>query len=525
MKPTILLPSALCLAAGTLATAAQSAPPPPLPNILYFLVDDMGFSDCGFAGGKDFLTPNIDALARKGVIFQNYYVQPLCSASRSTIMTGRMPNRHGIYGAIVGELPYGLPLDERILPQLLKTSGYTSAITGKWHCGHYRPEYRPTSRGWDHQYGFYTAMLDYFTHKRLAGARAPGWFRDDKPLHEEGYTTHLIAREASRLIKQHAATNTRAAATNANSARQRPIENRESKIENPAPLFLYVPFNAVHSPFQVPPEYEKPYANLTSNRRRLGAMLAVVDEAIGQIYAALVETGMADNTLIIFSSDNGGVSPGTRSDNRPLRAGKGTIYEGGIRSAAFVVWPNHIKPNTTAAPPVHLVDWYPTLAAIAGIDPTAPIPTPLASDNPKSRIQNPKSLDGHNILPLLLEGKPPPRDTLLIVGTSPQRYAYRKGDWKLLVNPNANELHSDARRADPDDITDTEIISKTRLELYNLATDIGETKNLAAAEPARLKQMYAEASAIMRDAAPSLSVTTSKKTAKTGKTGKAKKGK
>jgi len=218
---------------------------------------------------------------------------------------------------------------------------------------------------------------------------------------------------------------------------------------------------------------------------------------------------MADNTLIIFSSDNGGVSPGVRSDNRPLRAGKGTIYEGGVRSAAFVVWPNHIKPNTTAASPVHLVDWYPTLAALVG----ASLATPTQ-----------KPLDGQNILPLLLENTPPVRDTLLLVGTSPQRYAYRKGDWKLLVNPNGAELHTDARRADPDDITDTEIITTARLELYNLATDIGETKNLAPAEPARLKQMYAEASALMRDAAPSLAVTTSKanKTSKTPAKGKKK---
>ena len=491
------------------------------PNIVYFLVDDMGFADCAFNHGKDVFTPNIDALSRKGVILENYYVQPLCSATRCTLMTGRMPNRHGVYGALKTESRYGLPLDERILPQLLKTAGYTSAIVGKWHCGEYKPEYRPMHRGWDHQYGLWYGQIDYFTHFR--GGRED-WYRDDQPLHEKGYSTHLIGQEAIRLIKEHAAATTAngaaapkvmgasssltreqdAPATLAGAAA--PTVNREPETVNrggsaAAPLFLYIPFNADHGPFQVPAEYEKPYPNLKPDRRRVAGMLSVVDEVIGKVYKALQDAGMADNTLIIFSSDNGGVAPGVRTDNSPLRDGKGSIYEGGVRSCGFVIWPGHITPGTKVSAPVQLVDWYPTFAALTGAD--------LSTQK--------KKLDGQNILPLLTEGKAPDRDALLIVGTSIQRYALRMGDWKLLVNPKGPGKGG-AKGGDPDDADDTEVITNDHLELYNLATDIGEKHNLADAEPARLKAMYARAKAMMSDAVPNLATTSGSKAAtKAGK--------
>lgn len=463
MRTTTHTTTLATVATAALATAAvttlAAADTPQSPNIVYLLVDDMGFADLGFNGSKEFRTPNIDALARSGLIFQNYYVQPLCSATRCTLLTGRMPNRHGIYGALKTESRYGLPPDERILPQLLKTAGYTTAITGKWHCGEYKPEYRPMHRGWDHQYGLWYGQIDYFTHER--GGRVD-WYRNDKPLQEKGYSTHLIGQEAIRLIKAQ---------------------------PNDKPLFLYVPFNAVHGPFQAPTEYEKPFASLKPTRRTSAAMLAVVDEVVGKIHAALVDTGKAGNTIIIFSSDNGGVSPGVRADNTPLRDGKGSIYEGGVRSAAFAVWPGKIAPGSTAAP-VHLVDWYPTLAALTGAD--------LAPQK--------KKLDGQNILPLLLEGKAPDRDALLIVGTGGQRYALRMGDWKLLVNPKGPP--APGRRVDPDDEDDTEVITNTHLELYNLATDISEKHNLAASEPDRVKTMHARLQSMMRDAVPNLAAAT-----------------
>ena len=429
------------------------------PNIVYFLVDDMGFADCGFNGGKDLRTPNIDALSTQGTIFQNYYVQPLCSASRACLMTGRLPVHHGVCGALKVESKYGLPLNERILPQALHTAGYTTAICGKWHLGEYQPAYRPMQRGFDHQYGLWYGQIDYFTHVR--GGRVD-WYRDDKALDEPGYSTHLIAKEAMRIIQQ------------------QPKDK---------PLFLYVPFNAVHGPFQVPDSYREPYKNLPPARATLAGMLAAADEAIGQIVTALKAAGMETNTLILFSSDNGGVLPGIRTMNTPLRDGKGSIYEGGLRSGAFAVWPGKIPAGKKVAPPVHLVDWYPTLLKLTGADLAQPLP-----------------LDGLDLWPLLTEGKAPDRDALLLVGTTPQRAAIRMGDWKLLVTPASGPQ---AKTRDPEDEADENPAASGPLavELYNLADDISESRNLAADQPERVKAMRARLDALMKGAVPSLAVT------------------
>ncbi len=438
----------------SLLTAGAALAAPSKPNIIYFLVDDMGFADCGFNGGKDIRTPNIDTLSAKGTVFQNYYVQPLCSAARACLMTGRLPIHNGIYGALKTDSKFGLPLDERTLPQALHTAGYTTAIVGKWHLGEFQPGYRPMQRGFDHQYGLWYGQIDYFTHER--GGRID-WYRDDQPCAEPGYSTHLIAKEAVRLIQQ------------------QPKDK---------PLFLYVPFNAVHGPFQVPESYTEPYKNLRATRATLAGMLAAADEAIGQIMAAVKAANLDSNTLVIFSSDNGGVQPGIRTLNTPLRDGKGTIYEGGVRSAAFAVLPGVIPAGKKVSPPVRLADWYPTLVKLTGADSQQPLP-----------------LDGLDIWPLLTQGKAPDRDAFLIVGTSPQRLALRMGDWKLLVNPNQSQAGA---KKDPDE-EDAGPVAGTaeRVELYNLAEDISETKNLAAAEPERVKAMRARLDALTQDVVPS----------------------
>ncbi len=430
--------------AALLLTARISFAIPAKPNIIYLLVDDMGFADCGFNGGKEIKTPNIDALSKQGTIFANYYVQPLCSAARACLLTGRLPIHHGIYGALKVESKFGLPLDERTLPQALHTAGYTTAICGKWHLGEFAPPYRPRQRGFDHQYGLWYGQIDYFTHRR--GGRVD-WYRDDKPLDEPGYSTFLIAKEAARIIK----------------------EQPKDK-----PLFLYIPFNAVHGPFQVPESYVEPYKNMRPTRATMAGMLAAADEAIGQIVDALKASHMDTNTLIIFSSDNGGVQPGVRTMNTPLRDGKGTIYEGGVRSAAFAVWPGKIPAGKKVTPPVQLADWFPTLVKLTGADAAQALP-----------------VDGKDIMPLLIEGKAPDRDALLIVGTSPNRMAVRMGDWKLLINPNHGTR---GRKADPDEADDNTVTNSQGdvLELYNLAEDISETKNLAASRPERVKEMRAK---------------------------------
>ena len=413
------------------------------PNIVYFLVDDLGYADVGFMGSKDVRTPNIDRLAKEGVVLNSFYVQPVCSPTRAALLTGRYATHTGVYTIVRPGAPWGLPLAERTLPQALREAGYTTAICGKWHLGEFQPDYMPTRRGFDHQYGHMFGALDYFTHIRDG---KHDWYREDKPLQEEGYTTHLIAKEACRLI------------------REKPTDK---------PLFLYVPFNGVHAPYEVPPEYKKAYPNLSGNRQTMAAMLSAVDEAIGQITAALDEKGLRENTLIIFSSDNGGPAPGRVSRNTPLREGKGTIYEGGIRVCAFATWPGRIPAGTTIKEPMHAVDWYPTLLRLAG-----------------ASLEQRLPLDGLDVWPMLTQGAKSPHDAILLAGTAPSRMALRMGDWKLLLNA----TEPGAGQALP--------AGTAKVELYNLVDDIGESKNLAASQPQRARQMRTRLEAFLKDAVP-----------------------
>src|SRR5205807_10464414 len=170
------------------------------PNILFLLIDDLGYTDVGFNGG-DIKTPNIDKLARSGARLASFYVQPVCSPTRAALMTGRYPMRHGLQVGVVRPwAQYGLPLEERTLAQALKAAGYFTAIIGKWHLGHFQRDYLPTMRGFDHQYGHYNGALDYFTHVRDGGF---DWHRNDKVCRDEGYTSVLLGDEAVRLIDRH----------------------------------------------------------------------------------------------------------------------------------------------------------------------------------------------------------------------------------------------------------------------------------------------------------------------------------
>lgn len=425
-----------------LPARAEPESKPAKPNIVYFLVDDLGHTDVGFTGSKEIRTPNIDKLAKGGAILDSFYVQPVCSPTRSCLMTGRYVTRTGVYSIVSPGASWGLPLEERTLPQALREAGYTTAITGKWHLGEFKPEYQPTQRGFDHQYGHFFGAIDYFKHTR--GAKTD-WYRDDKPLAEEGYSTELVAKEACRLI------------------REKPADK---------PLFLYVPFNGVHGPHQVPESYPAAYPDLTGVRKTMAGMVSSVDAAIGQIVAALEEKGLRDNTIILFSSDNGGPSPGKVTMNTPLRAGKGTTYEGGIRVCAFANWPGRI-PVSTIKEPIHAIDWYATLLKLAGA-------------SPEQKLKP----DGLDIWPVLTSGAKSPHDAILLMGTKPGRAAIRMGDWKLLRNP--SEV----------DAEESEDAGKSGLELYNLAEDIGETKNLAASNPEKLKELNTRLDALLKDAVP-----------------------
>ena len=439
MKHFLKFITLFCLLSGSLAVAETT--PATKPNIICILVDDMGYADTGFNGCQDIRTPNIDKLAKQGAVLDSFYAQPVCSPGRAALLTGRYPMHTGIYNVVNPKgtgLRGPLPLAERTLAQALREAGYTTAICGKWHLGSDSPEYMPTKRGFDFQYGYMGGTLDSFTH--AAGDKHIGamdWWRNDVASEDTGYTTHLLAGEACRIIR-----------------------------EQPAgkPFFLYVAPNAVHGPLLSPDEYKKPYANLPKDRMELAAMTAALDEGIGQIMAALDAKGLTKDTLVIFSSDNGGPSWNKSCHNGPLRGGKSDIYEGGMRVCAFATWPGKIPAGIHIKEPLHVVDWFPTLCKLAGASTTQALP-----------------LDGLDIWPVLTRGAKSPHDAIALIGARNGEYGIRVGDWKLLVNP------FEFKRK----------VKSQPVELYNLTEDLGEKNNLAEVEPERAKVMRARLDAMI----------------------------
>jgi arylsulfatase A-like enzyme len=440
----------LLLAALLLATPVAAADK---PNIIYLLADDLGYTDVGFHS-SEIKTPNIDALANGGAKLEAFYVQPVCSPTRAAFMTGRYPMRHGLQVGVVRPwAQYGLPLEERTLAQALQEAGYFTAVCGKWHLGHFQRTYLPTSRGFNHQYGHYNGALDYFTHERDGGF---DWHRDDVVCRDEGYTTTLVGDECVRLIEKH---------------------------DGNKPLFLYVPFNAPHSPLQAPPEYLKKYANIQDQKRRTyAAMVDCVDEQVGRIVAALKARGLTNNTLIAFSSDNGGPL-NLGATNGSLRAGKGTLYEGGVRVSAFANWPGQIAAGTVVTQPLHMVDWYPTFIKLAG-----------------GSLQQKLPLDGLDAWPTIAKGAPTPHAEILH-NTTPNNGAIRAGDWKLVKNGNRNDDPADGP-AEPKAGKKKKATALDSIELFNIAADPYEKTNLADQNPEKVKELLAKLATYAQQAIP-----------------------
>lgn len=392
------------------------------PNILYIIADDLGWKDVGYHG-SDIKTPNLDKLASGGAKLEQFYAQPMCTPTRAALMTGRYPFRYGLQTLVIPSgYTYGLATDEWLLPQALKEAGYYTAIIGKWHLGHADHKYWPKQRGFDYQYGPLIGELDYFTHEQHG---VVDWFRDNKEVKEEGYTTTLLGNDAVKLINGRDATK---------------------------PFFLYLSFNAPHTPYQAPREYLDQYKDITDpSRRAYAASITAMDDQIGRVVDALDKKKIRDNTLIVFQSDNGGTfnpmfaGEGDMSkvkipcDNGPYRNGKGSLYEGGTRVCALANWPGHIKPGTTVDGMIHVVDWLPTLAEISGAS-TAKC----------------KQLDGLDVWTAISTGAASPR-TEVIYNVEPFRAGIRQGDWKLIWR--------------------TPLPSA--VELYNIAQDPSEKTNLA----------------------------------------------
>jgi arylsulfatase A-like enzyme len=399
------------------------------PNILYIVADDLGWKDVGFHG-SDIRTPTLDKLAQSGARLEQFYAQPMCTPTRGALMTGRYPFRYGLQTLVIpSSHTYGLPTDEWLLPQALKEAGYQTAIIGKWHLGHADPKYWPRQRGFDSQYGPLIGEIDYFTHEQH---HVVDWYRNNKKLREKGYSTTLLGNQAVKLIEAH---------------------------DIAKPLYLYLTFNAPHTPYQAPKQYLDLYKGITDNSRRAYAgSITAMDEQIGRVLDSLEKKGMRENTLIVFQSDNGGTrnamfaGEGDMSkvkipcDNGPYREGKGTLYEGGTRVVALMNWPDHIKPGTVVSEMIHVVDMYPTLLRLAG-----------------GSTAKCKPLDGLDVWETITDGKPSPR-TELVYNIEVFRAGLRQGDWKLIWR--------------------TPLPSAT--ELYNLAQDPSEKNNLAASNPEKV---------------------------------------
>ncbi len=418
--------------------AAERTP----PNIVFILADDLGWADVGCNGSKYYETPNIDRLARQGMRFTDAYAAcPVCSPTRASILTGKWPARLHLTDWIPGEgnaanhrllVPKWrqyLPLDEMNLARALKSAGYVSASVGKWHLG--GPDYFPERQGFDLNVGGtnWGQPASYFwpyegKAHTVAGLREGG--------HPGEYLSDRLTAEAGKFIEQ----------------------NKDR------PFFLYLPHYAVHVPLEgkknVVAKYKAKKPIGEQKNATYAAMVESVDDSVGSILAKLDSLGIADHTIVIFFSDNGGLWPQSTS-NAPLRAGKGYLYEGGIREPMIVKWPGHVRPGSTCSAPVQSIDFFPTLLEVAG-------------------VKLPGKVDGENLVPLLEQSGTVGRAAFYWHyphywnGTAVRPGgAVRAGDWKLI------EYYEDMR-----------------VELFNLKDDLGETHDLAAAHPneaARLRAM------------------------------------
>ena len=408
------------------------------PNLLLIVTDDMGYGDIGLHDSPDIPTPNIDALMKSGTRFTDAYVSgPYCGPTRAGLMTGKYPQRFGHEFNIPGgpaAAELGLPLTETTIADRLKAAGYRTALFGKWHLGR-GERFHPQSRGFDEFFGFlggehsYTAVLPDGLNPILDGRT---------PAASVSYLTDVLADRSVEFIRKKSA----------------------------APFLLYLAFNAVHTPMEATDKYLARFPKITDPQRRTyAAMLSAMDEAIGRVMAALRAQGLEERTLVVFFNDNGGPTmQGTLINgarNTPLRGSKRQTWEGGIRVPFAFSWKGRIPAGGIDRRPIIQLDVLPTALEAAGI-----------------AVQPSWKLDGVNLLPFLT-GSTQARPHEALYWRLGNHMAIRTGDWKL-VRTSDGPLGTGE--------FDT-LASLAGAELYNLSNDIGETKNLAAAEPARVREL------------------------------------
>jgi arylsulfatase A-like enzyme len=404
------------------------------PNIVFIIADDLGWADVASHGGNA-PTPNLDRLAREGLELTQHYVAPVCSPTRSALLTGRCWSRFNVTTPQNGR---GFRWDTVTLPRALKSAGYETCLTGKWHLGS-RPEEGPNHFGFDHSYGSLAGGVSPWNHFYKKGAFSQTWHRNEKFVEESGHVTDLISAEAIRWL-----------------------EGRGS-----APFFLYVPFTAVHLPLKEPEEWvgRVPGTIQGDVARHYAASIIHLDDAVGRIVEALEKKGVREKTLVVFTSDNGGSTVENNDlqypddhcpdgkltgNNTPYRGQKGTLYEGGTRVPAIVSWPGHIKAGKVETP-VQIIDWMPTIAALAGYKPERDL-----------------KWDGIDITKVLTEHAPVAERALYTVAPGWKGRSVRFGNWKLIVSGEGE---------------------KRRVELYDLTADPSESRNQAENERERVAQL------------------------------------
>lgn len=387
------------------------------PNIIVMVADDLGWADVGFHGNQIIETPSLDRIAAEGTQLNRFYTTPICSPTRAALMTGRDPIRLGVaYSTIMPWQNNGIHPEETFLPELFADAGYQTAMVGKWHLGHAQQTYHPNSRGFEHFYGHLHTEVGFFPPFASLGGK--DFQRNGVSIDDQGYESYLLADEVSRYI-------------------------RERDTEKP--FFIYMPFIAPHTPLDAPEDLKAKYADMEDDRgksrskmadntrfmakltRRESArpMYAAVvdgmDRSIGRVLDTLDTEGLAENTIVLFFSDNGGgVYAIGGADNAPLRGGKGDTFEGGIRVVATMRWPAKIAAGGKVDSIMSVMDVFPTLLAAAGIEP-----------------QTRHRLDGRNLLPAIVEGERIAREDLLFfIAESPFKNTVNvtafNDEWKLV---------------------------------------------------------------------------------------------
>jgi arylsulfatase A-like enzyme len=410
------------------------------PNVIVILADDMGSADANCYGSKDLETPNIDALAQRGIRFTQFYAaSSVCSPSRAGLLTGRFPSRAGVPGNIPPNGSGDMPTEQVTMAEMFKSAGYATAHIGKWHLGH-NPESQPNGQGFDYSFGHHCGCIDNYSHFFMwSGPNKHDLYRNGVEVHMPGrFFPDLMVEEAGQFIEAHKA----------------------------KPFFMYFAINLPHYPYQGDLKWLKYYEKLPYPRNLYAAFVSTMDERIGRLVAHLERCGMRDDTIIVFQSDNGFSSEDRAhyggGSSGIYRAGKSSLFEGGIRLPGILSFPAKLPSNVIRQQMVHSCDWMPTLAELCGV-----------------KLLNP-DIDGKSMMPVLLSADAPSAHKVLhwMLGRgSKAQWAVREGDWKLIGHVQDHVTGEKLTEADK------------KLFLVNIKDNPSETANVAQEHPEKVQSL------------------------------------